>query len=60
MESLFVVLFLLICQVTLGSESDESWSFEEASLGWSSEEDGTPRGDNSRIYGGTEALPSKN
>ena len=44
----------------MGEESEESWSFEEASLGWSSEEDGTPRGDNSRIYGGTEALPSKN
>ena len=58
MESLFVVLFLLICQVTLGEESEESWSFEEASLGWSSEEDGPD--DKSRIYGGTEALPSKN
>ena len=55
MESLFVVLFLLICQVT----SEEKWSFEEASLGWSSEEDDSS-GDKPRIYGGTEALPSKN
>ena len=59
MESLFVVLFLLICQVTLGEESEESWSFEEASLGWSSEEDDGP-GVGPKIYGGTEALPSKN
>ena len=59
MESLFVVLFLLICQVTLGEKSEESWSFEEASLGWSSEEDdGLSVGP--KIYGGTEALPSKN
>ena len=56
MESLFVVLFLLICQVT----SEEKWSFEEASLGWSSEEDDGPGGNKPKIYGGTEALPSKN